>query len=93
MEISMGLGAYPDKQKAFSDFISEHHGKRIVVLEMGIGWRNQLIKAPLMNLVDMEKNYSYISINKGELFIPASIEKRSIGFNSGISDAISHLIR
>ena len=93
MEISMGLGAYPDKQKAFSDFISNHHGKRIVVLELGIGWRNQLIKAPLMRLVDMEKNYSYISINKGELFIPASIEKRSIGFNSGISDAINHLIR
>ena len=46
-----------------------------------------------MRLVDMEKNYSYISINKGELFIPASIENRSIGFNSDISDAINQLIR
>lgn len=93
MEISMGLGSYPDKRKAFSDFISEHHGKRVVVLELGIGWRNQLIKAPLMELVAMEGTCTYITVNRGELFIPASIRERSIGFDCGIDEAVHYLSR
>ena len=97
MDIHMGAGErmLPDTaaRERFQNFLAAYRGKKLVVLELGIGWRNQLIKAPLMRLVDMEKDYSYISINKGELFIPASIENRSIGFSSDISDAINYLIR
>ena len=41
-------------QRRFQNFVQKYHGKKLVVLELGIGWRNQLIKAPLMNLVKKE---------------------------------------
>jgi hypothetical protein len=43
--------------------------QRLVVLELGIGPRNQLIKAPLMRLVDREPYGTYITVNLGEVFI------------------------
>ena len=32
-------------QARFQNFLKIYHGKKLVVLELGIGWRNQLIKA------------------------------------------------
>ena len=55
MDINMGAGQrmIPDTaaQARFQNFLKTYHGKKLVVLELGIGWRNQLIKAPMMRLV------------------------------------------
>ena len=40
-----------------------------MVLELGIGWHNQLIKAPMMRLVASEPNATYVTINLGEIYI------------------------
>ncbi|MBN6049932.1 hypothetical protein [Lactobacillus helveticus] len=34
--------------QAFQDFIQKYEDKKLVVLELGIGPRNQMIKAPSM---------------------------------------------
>ena len=48
MDIHMGAGQrmIPDAaaQARFQNFLKTYHGKKLVVLELGIGWRNQLIK-------------------------------------------------
>ena len=58
MDIHMAAGErmIPDTaaQEQFQNFLDTYHGKKLVVLELGIGWRNQLIKAPLMRLVARE---------------------------------------
>ena len=50
MDIHMGASQrmIPDTaaQARFQNFLKTYHGKKLVVLELGIGWRNQLIKAP-----------------------------------------------
>ena len=38
-----------------SEFLKKYHGKKLIILELGIGYRNQLIKAPLMRLTMQEK--------------------------------------
>lgn len=72
-------------------FLAEYHGKKLVVLELGIGWRNQLIKAPLMRLVAGEPNASYITINLGEVFITDDIKEKSFGIDGPLSDVLSDL--
>lgn len=64
-------------------------GKRLLVLELGIGWRNQLIKAPLMRLVEATPNARYVTFNKGEIYIPDAIAERSIGVDSDLGEAIA----
>ena len=79
----MGAGQrmIPDAaaQARFQNFLKTYHGKKLVVLELGIGWRNQLIKAPMMRLVASEPNATYVTINLGEVYIADNIKEKSFG--------------
>ena len=65
-------------QERYREFLAQYHGKKLVVLELGIGWRNQLIKAPLMRLVAREPKAVYVTINLGEVYITDDIKDRSM---------------
>ena len=70
-------------------FLKKYHGKNLVILELGIGWRNQLIKAPLMRLVETTPDARYVTFNKGEVYIPQAIADRSIGVDGDLGEAIA----
>lgn len=72
-------------------FLARYHGKRLVILELGIGWRNQLIKAPLMRLVAQEPLASYATFNLGELYIPAEIQHKSFGIDGSLDETLAAL--
>ena len=63
------------------------------MLELGIGWRNQLIKAPLMRLVAQEPNAVYVTINLGEIYIADDIRGRSFELDGALSDVLAELRR
>lgn len=73
-------------------FLHNIRGKNFVVLELGIGSRNQLIKAPMMGLVAQEKNAAYITINLGDLFIPHQIADRTIGIDGYLDEVFTALV-
>lgn len=73
-------------------FLNKYQDKKILVLELGIGPQNRMIKAPSMQLVAGNEQARYLTINKGELNIPDVIGERSIGFSSTIMDAFDALI-
>ena len=78
-------------QQRMQAFLNQYHGKKLVVLELGIGWRNQLIKAPFMRLVAREPNSVYVTINLGEIYITDDIKARSFGLDGPLSDILSAL--
>lgn len=78
-------------RQRFQKFLNQYHEKQLVVLELGIGWRNQLIKAPLMRLVAREPNAAYITINLGEVCIADSIKHKSFGLDGSLSEILSAL--
>ncbi len=78
-------------QERFQAFLNQYHGKKLVVLELGIGPRNQLIKAPLMRLVDMEPNAAYVTINLGEIYITDNIREKSFGLDGYLGEILSQL--
>ena len=92
MDIHMGAGErmIPDTaaRERFQNFLAAYHGKNLVVLELGIGWRNQLIKAPLMRLVANESNAAYVTINLGEVYIADNIREKSFGLNSRLNELL-----
>ncbi len=80
-------GKQPDnKQGVVNSFLSRYTGKRLVVLELGIGSRNRIIKQPLMQLVEHEPNATYITLNlPQELYIPEEIARKSIALPGDIT--------
>ena len=62
-----------------------------MVLELGIGWRNQLIKAPLMRLVAREPHAAYVTINRGEVHIAEDIREKSFGLDGRLEELLPAL--
>ena len=95
MQVSMAAGApylsAKESQRRYEAFLQQYHGKNLVVLELGIGWRNQLIKAPLMRLVEQEPNAVYITINLGEIYIPDPIREKSFGLDGYLNEQLAEV--
>ena len=72
--------------------MSEFNGKKIVILELGIGSRNRIIKLPLMQLVYRQPKATYITLNlPHEIYIPEEITDKSIALPGDISETLSIL--
>ena len=86
-----GAGFVEDRaqRQAFEGFLERAGGKKLVVLELGIGPRNRLVKPALMRLVAQEEHATYVSVNLGELFIPREIAGKSFGFDGLIADVLA----
>lgn len=91
--MAAGPNMVPDHgaKQRFQKFLNQYHEKKLVVLELGIGRRNQLIKAPLMRLVTQEPNATYITINLGEVYIADSIKYKSFGLDGSLGEILSAL--
>ncbi|MEC2074495.1 Sir2 family NAD-dependent protein deacetylase [Metabacillus fastidiosus] len=80
--------------QAYQSFTEKAHGKKLVLLELGVGARNQMIKAPFMNLTNLEEYATYITFNKGsELYIPDAIVDKSIGIDGNIAEVLQQLVQ
>lgn len=77
--------------KRYIDFLNQHHNKKLVILELGIGMRNQLIKAPFMRIAEQIPEATYITINKGEVYIADSIRHKSYGLDGDLTDILKEI--
>lgn len=79
------------KMEDYQRFVKKYHGKKLVILEFGVGWRNRMIKEPLMSLTLSEPEAVYITFNKGEIYIPSEIKNKSIGVDGDIAEALQRI--
>lgn len=82
-----------EKQKeAFTRFVAKYAHKKLSVLELGIGAGNQLIKAPLMNMVKEHANWNFITLNlPHEINIPSEITSRSLALAGDIGTSFKEM--
>lgn len=83
---------FQNKMQDYQNFVRKYRGKNLVILEFGVGWRNRMIKEPLMQLTASEPNAVYITFNKGEIYIPDEIAGRSIGVDGDIAEALHNIL-
>lgn len=97
MRVQMAAGVYGNmisNRRQFENWQRFYEGiqdQKLVILELGIGPRNQLIKAPLMRMAAEKKNSVYITINLGELYIPNGIADRSFGIDDKLEHALGEI--
>lgn len=81
-----------NKSQQANAFLNHYHSKRLVILELGIGSRNRLIKLPLMQLAARKPQSTYITLNLAqELYIPDEIAHQSIGLAGNIALTLREL--
>ncbi len=81
-----------NKQWRVNDFLKQYSGKRLVLLELGIGSRNRIIKQPMMQLAVQETNATYITLNlHNEIYIPEEIAHKSIALPGDIAITLNEL--
>ena len=81
-----------DKQQYFNDFITRYADRNVVIIELGIGSRNTLIKQPLMRLTAQLPQCTYITLNlPQEIYIPGEIASKSIALPGDLSTTLQDL--
>lgn len=84
-----GSPAWKAQQRRFVSFLRENKDRSLLVLELGIGARNQLIKAPVMQMVDDHPAWHYVTVNlPQEINIPDSIRDRSLAVPGNIAELL-----
>lgn len=93
VQIAAGPARIPDlaAERRYRIFLQRNHDKRLVLLELGLGRRNQLLKAPLMELAAQEPHASYITVNLGEIYIPETIRTKSCGLDGPLDRVLADL--
>ena len=88
-------GKHPiNRQESLNRFLQEYGDKRLVVLELGIGSINRIIKLPLMRLVHQLPDATYITLNlPHEIYVPQEIENKSIPLQGDILMTLDKLVR
>jgi NAD-dependent SIR2 family protein deacetylase len=69
----------------YTQFLNQNLHKKILLLELGVGSNTPgIIKYPFWRMTNENKNATYCCVNKGEVYIPKEIEKKSMGFDEDI---------
>lgn len=78
-----------DAEERFGDFLTEAIDKKLVLIELGVGFNTPtIIKFPFEKLVREHKNIKMIRLNLNQAFVPADISDRIVGINADMSVSI-----
>lgn len=91
LEFYNGQPVHPPVLRNWQHFLQTYHGKKLVILELGIGSRNQLIKGPVMELAAAEPHASYITINLGDLYVPEKIRNKAYPLDGYINEELKKI--
>ena len=77
----------------YQAFVERLHGKRLLILEFGVGAGKQMIKAPFMHQAFSEPGAFYITFNKGEIYILQQIQDKAMGVDGDLSHVLPAILK
>ena len=86
-------GGWEKAAQRYDSFIRAHQGKKILFLELGVGYNTPgIIKYPFWQMTYANKQATYVCINHGEAFCPPEIIKQSLCLNCNVNHILSALL-
>ena len=81
-----------EASERYRDFIKSHEGKKILFLELGVGYNTPvIIKYPFWQMTEKNENATYACVNYGEAVTLREIADRSICINGDIGEVLKKL--
>ena len=85
--------AWYEAEERFSDYLSDAIDKKLVLLELGVGFNTPtIIRFPFEKLVREHENISLIRLNLNQAVIPKSFGSRGIGINADMAESIKDIV-
>lgn len=76
----------------YSEFLQEHKGKKILFLELGVGYNTPgIIKYPFWQMTLQNEKATYACLNFGEVYAPKEIVEQSICIDADIGNTLKEL--
>lgn len=83
---------WKEQQQRFAKFMNDYADKQVILLELGIGSHNQLIKAPTMQLAQA-KGWHFITMNMPrEINVPQELVHNAIALTGDIGENFQKLL-
>lgn len=84
--------AWHEAADRYADFLEHIKGKKVVLLELGVGFNTPIIiRFPFEKMVREEKDICLIRLNMDEAVVPESFGKRAIGIGGDMAQTITDL--
>ena len=84
--------AWHEAADRYADFLEQNREKKVVLLELGVGFNTPIIiRFPFEKMVRENNSYSLIRLNMDEAVVPKSFGKRAIGIGGDMAKAISDI--
>ena len=75
--------------KNYQNFLEDNKNKKILFLELGVGWNTPvIIKYPFIRMTYQFNSAYYACINKGDNYVPDEIKSKSLIVNEDIKKLI-----
>ncbi|MGN0193797.1 MAG: hypothetical protein ACI39G_01605 [Pseudoramibacter sp.] len=88
-----GTPEWEAQRTRFLDFVKRRLPDRVVLFELGIGAKNQLIKAPAMSLAAAHPAWQFITMNlPGEINVPQALDARTVALTGDIGENLNRLL-
>lgn len=86
--------AWHDAERRFGAFLSEARDKKLVLVELGVGFNTPtIIRFPFEKLAREHENISLIRLNVGEgAAVPASLGERAVGIDADMAKSITDIM-
>lgn len=82
--------AWYEAEARFSAFLTEYVPKKLVLLELGVGFNTpSIIRYPFERLSLSFDTISLIRLNNGQAYVPSRLGKRAVGINSDMAKSIT----
>lgn len=82
-----------EAQNRYAEFLDENEGKKIVLLELGVGMNTPgIIKYPFWRMTQKNPRAFYVCINRGESFCPGEIKNRSLCVDGDIAEFLAEFL-
>lgn len=80
----------------YIDFLQANKGKRVVMLELGVGFNTPIIiRLPFEQMLRENKDWSLVRLNLGEAFVPQEAglaDARMVGIDADIAQSVNDIV-
>lgn len=86
-------GGWHRAQERYHSFLQTRAGKRVLFLELGVGYNTPvIIKFPFWQAVKENPRAFYACVNMGEAYCPQEIAQRSVCIDGDIGEVLQMLL-
>jgi NAD-dependent SIR2 family protein deacetylase len=83
-----------EAEKRFGEFLSEAVDKKLVLIELGVGFNTPtIIRFPFEKLTREHENVKLVRLNLDQAIVPESLGDRAVGINADMAESIRDIVR